>query len=169
MPFLRKSQILIFHDRPDHFPGLFVQKCLLELKKSKIEIFSETTVVVVKPFQGRTNISSTFLFPRLDCGINISDFEKIAFFDSRAILGVFSPPRRPFFAARTFLKISLLFEKKSKNEKFLADFLEILLSYPGIFFGPSGTIQSLRNRIFRKKRSKKVPTTSKPPLGQLTA
>ena len=103
-------------------------------------IFSETAVVVVKPFEGRINISLTFLFPRLDCGIIISDFEKIAFFDYGAIFGIFSPPKMPFFAVRTLLKIPLLFEKKSKNEKFLADFLEILLSYPGMFFGPPGTI-----------------------------
>ena len=96
--------------------------------------------MVVKPFYGRTNISLTFLFPRLDYGITISHFEKIAFFDSGAILAVFSPPKRPFFAVRTFLKIPLLFEKKSKNEKFLADFLEILLSYPGVFFGRPRTI-----------------------------
>ena len=32
----------------------------------------------------------TFLFPRLDWGIIISDFEKIAFFDSGAIFGIFS-------------------------------------------------------------------------------
>ena len=66
--------------------------------------------------------------------------KKIAFFDSGAIFGVFRSPQRPFFAVRTLLKIPLLFEKKSKNEKFLADFLEILLSYPGMFFGPPGTI-----------------------------
>ena len=76
----------------------------------------------------------------MDYGIIISDFEKIAFFDFGAILGVFSPPKRPFFAVRTFFKIPLLFEKKTKNEKFLADFLEILLSYPGVFFGRPGTI-----------------------------
>ena len=27
LQFLRKSQILIFHDRSYYFPGLFVQKC----------------------------------------------------------------------------------------------------------------------------------------------
>ena len=82
----------------------------------------------------------TFLSPRLDCGINTTDFEKIAFFASMAIFGVFSPPQEAFFAVRTLLKIPLLFGKKSKNEKFLADFLEILLSYLGMFFGPAGTI-----------------------------
>ena len=76
----------------------------------------------------------------MDWGIIISDFEKIAFFDFGAILGVFSPPKRPFFAVRTFLKIPLLFEKKRKNEKKFANFLEKLLSYPGVFFGPPGTI-----------------------------
>ena len=77
----------------------------------------------------------------MDWGIIIPYFKKIAFFDFGAILGVFSPPKMPFFAVRTFLKIPLLFEeKKKKNEKFLAKFLEKLLSYPGIFFGPPGTI-----------------------------
>ena len=61
-------------------------------KKSKIEIFSKAAVVVVKPFQGRTNISLTFLFPRLDYGIIILDFEKIAFFDSEAIFGPITAP-----------------------------------------------------------------------------
>ena len=69
---------------------------------------------------------------------------------------------------RTLLKIPLLFGKKSKNENFLADFLEILLSYLRIVFGPSGTIQSLRNRNFRKKSRKKQRTQVTPP-GQLTA
>ena len=96
--------------------------------------------MVVRIFQGRTNISLTFLFPRLDRGIIISYFEKIAFFDSGAIFGVFSPPKIPFFAVRTFLKIPLLFDKKKKNEKFLAEFSEKLLSYPGVFFGPPGTL-----------------------------
>merc|ERR1712237_54725 len=95
-------------------------------KYAKIRIFSKTAVVVVKPFWGRTNISLTFLFPRLDCGINITDFEKIAFFDSGAILSVFSPSQRQFFAVRTFFKIPLFFEKKRKNENFFANFLEIL-------------------------------------------
>ena len=90
-------------------------------------------MVIVKPFLGRTNINLTFLFPRLDCGIIISDFEKIAFFDSMAIFGDFSPPQKAFFAARTLLKIPLLFEKKVKNEKFLWNFLEKLLSYPEIY------------------------------------
>ena len=43
-------------------------------------------------------------------------------------------------AWRTLLKIPVLFEKKVKNEKCLSNFLEILLSYPGVFFGPPGTI-----------------------------
>ena len=125
--------------------------------------FSETALMVVKPFWGRTNISLTFLFPRLDCGIIISDFEKIAFFDSGAIFGIFSPPTRPFFAVRTFLKIPLLFEKKSKNEKFCWNFLEKLLSYPETYFGRPGTFWSLRNHIFRKKSRKRSLTQVPPP------
>ena len=97
-------------------------------------------MVVAKYFYGRTNISLTFLFPWLDCGINITDFEKIAFFASMAIFGVFNPPQRPFSGVRTLLKIPLHFEKKKKKENFFANFLEKLLSYPGVFFGPPGTI-----------------------------
>ena len=41
---------LILHYRPYHFPGLFVQKVIIELKKSKIYDLSKNAVVVVKPF-----------------------------------------------------------------------------------------------------------------------
>ena len=50
--------------------------------REKIEIFafiSETPQVVLKCFWGRTNICFMFLFPWLDSGIDISDFEKIDF------------------------------------------------------------------------------------------
>ena len=52
-----------------------------------------------------------------------------------------------------------------KNEKFCGDFLEKLLSYPEIYFGPPGTIWALRNRILRKKSRKKWQTQV-PPLGK---
>ena len=80
----------------------------------------------------RTSVPSYFVDNE---GLKISTF--IFYFG--AILGVFSPPQKAFFAARTLLKIPLLFEKKVKNEKFFADFLEKLLSYPGVFFGHLGT------------------------------
>ncbi len=134
--------------------------------KSKFTIFSKTAVVVVKHFQGRTNISLTFLFPRLDCGIIISDFEKITFFDSGGILGVFSPPKRPFFAVRTFLKIPLLFEEK--KEKFFAIFqknFEAIREYFLDLLGPYTRLEI----AFLEKKSKKVAPTSTLPLGQLTA
>ena len=83
--------------------------------------------------------------------MDITDFEKNAFLDSAGILGVFYFPKRPFFAVRTFLKILVLFAKIKEKWEIFCDFLEILLSYPGVFFGPSRTIESLRNRIFRKK------------------
>ena len=56
------------------------------------------------------------------------------------IFGVFGPHQKALFAARTLLKIPILFEKKVKNENIFSDFLEILLSYPGVFFGPPWTI-----------------------------
>ena len=74
----------------------------------------------------------------MDCGINGTDFEKKRIFDSGAILNVFSPSQRAFFAVRIFLKILLLFGEKSKNEKFLADVFEIRLSYPEMFLDPLG-------------------------------
>ena len=71
-----------------------------------------------------------------------------------AIFGVFSPPQRAFFAVRTLLKIPLLFEKKVKNEKFLADFLEILLSYPEVFLDILGPY-SRSEIVFLEKKSRK--------------
>ena len=58
--------------------------------------------MVLKRFYGRTNISLVFLFPRLDWGIDISDFEKIDFLVHVAIFGLFSPL------------------KTAKNDEFLA-------------------------------------------------
>ena len=42
-----------------------------------------------------------------------------------------------------------------ENKKFFENLLELLLSYPGIYFGTSGTIWSLRKMIFGKKSLKK--------------
>ena len=129
----------------------------------KIEIFLITAVVVLKPFQGRTNISLMFLFPRLDCGIIISNFEKITFFASMAIFGLFSPSQKAFFAARTLLKIPLLFEKKSKKWKFFCGFFRKTSKLSGSVFSTSWDRIVAQKSYFRKKKSKNVVITIRSP------
>ena len=51
----------------------------------------------LKRFYGRTNIVLMFLFPWLDWGNDISDFEKIDFLGSWAIFGLLSPLQQWFF------------------------------------------------------------------------
>ena len=108
---------------PLPFCGAFLTELVrAKSKNRKIEIFSGSTQMIVKSFQGRSNISLMFLFPQSDCGIIILDFEKIAFFDSKAIFGPFAAPGKSFFTWRTLLKIPLLFEKKEKMKHFLKIF-----------------------------------------------
>ena len=106
----------------------------------------------------------TFLFPRLDYGIIILDFEKIAFFDSEAIFGPFAAPEKSFFTWRTLASIPLLFEKKRKNEKFFENLLENVLSYSEIYFGPPRTIWSLRNRFSKIFFFENLLNPCNPPL-----
>ena len=47
-----------------------------------------TLQVIVKPFQPRTNLSKMFLFPWLDYGESITDFEKSTFFHHEVISGL---------------------------------------------------------------------------------
>ena len=48
--------------------------------KRKFEMFSKTAQVIVYTFQGRTNETSTFFFPRSDRGMNVTDFGKNTLF-----------------------------------------------------------------------------------------
>ena len=105
----------------------------------------------------------TFLFPRLDCGIIISNFEKIAFFGSMAIFGLFSPPPKAFFAARTFLK-SPYFLKKMKKWKVLWGFFRKTSKLSRNLFWTSWDHLGAQKSHFKKKKSKNVANTSKPPL-----
>ena len=57
--------------------GIAAETCNGRAKIDIFAIISETLQVVLKRFWGRTNISLMFLFPWLDWGIDISDFEKI--------------------------------------------------------------------------------------------
>ena len=59
--------------------------CFGTAKIQFFAIISETPQVVLKRFQGRTNISLMFPFPWLDRGIVISYFEKIDFLARQTI------------------------------------------------------------------------------------
>ena len=59
--------------------------CFGTAKIQFFAIISETPQVVLKRFQGRTNISLMFPFPWLDRGIDISYFEKIDFLARQTI------------------------------------------------------------------------------------
>ena len=89
--------------------------------------------------------------------------KKSHFLTLERFLGFSALPKSHFFAVRTLLKISLLFEKKIKKLKIFWNFLEKLLSYPETYFGRPGTFWSLRNHIFRKKSRKKSLTQVTPP------
>ena len=111
--------------------------------------------MVVKPFQGRIRISWIFHLPRLDWGIAISDFEKIALFDFEAFLGVFSPPKRPFFAVKAFLKIPYFLRKKKEKMKNFLRFFGKLLSSPEIFLDLLGPYSRSEIAFLEEKKRRK--------------
>ena len=51
-------------------------------------IISKMPHVILKRFYGQTNINLIFLFPWLDWGIDISDFEKIDFLVDQSIFSI---------------------------------------------------------------------------------
>ena len=57
--------ILIFHYRPYHFPGLFVQKVIIELKKSKILNFLKNGTSDRKTFLGPNEHQFELHFPQV--------------------------------------------------------------------------------------------------------
>ena len=82
--------------------------------RANIEIFaiiSETLQVVLKCFQGRTNIGLMFLFPWLYWCIDILDFEKIDFWAHARFWGVPSPWEGWFFALATLASVGRKFSK----------------------------------------------------------
>ena len=132
-------------------------------KSRKLVTISKSTGVVTKPFWGRTNIGLMFLFPWFDYGIDILKFEKSHFLAARVILGDFRPLKIKFFAGTTMSKSCVNLPRVDIFQKFFEKFLEMFLSYPGIYFGPPGTIWSLRKTILRKKSPKKSLTQGTPP------
>ena len=81
-----------------------------------------------------------FLFPWFDYGIDILKFEKSHFLAARVILGDFRPLKINFFAGTTMSKSCVNLPRVDIFQKFFEKFLEMFLSYPGIYFGPPGTI-----------------------------
>ena len=67
-------------------------------------VIVEAPQVVLKCFWGGTNISLMFLFPWLDWGIDISDFEKIDFLDHERFLAFSAPWKRDFLTLGAILR-----------------------------------------------------------------
>ena len=120
---MKKSQFFDFLTLPLPLPGTFLTELVRARSKNrKFEIFSGRTQMIVKPFQGRTNISLMFLFPQSDCGIIILDFESIAFFDSEAIFGAYYSPWEAIFYMKDLTQNPPTFwEKKRKYENFFSE------------------------------------------------
>ena len=80
-----------------------------------------------------------FLFPWLDWGIDISDFEKIDFLVHGAILGCSQPLGRMILNINDPYAGGQKIFKKCGMKKIFQKFLEKLLSFPEIYFGHDGT------------------------------
>ena len=91
-----------------------------------------------------------FLFPWLDWGIDISDFEKIDFLGHEAISGCSQPLVRPILNSNDTYVVGQKILKNVVWKNFFEKFLEKLLSFPEIYFGHTGTIQSIRTRLLPK-------------------
>ena len=80
-----------------------------------------------------------FLFPWLDWGIDISDFEKIDFLGHGAILRCSQPLSRLILNMNgTYVGGQKIF-KRCGMKNFFEKFLEKLLNFPEIYFGYAGT------------------------------
>ena len=84
--------------------GIPAKTCKGSAKIQIFAIISETPQVVLKRFWGRTNIVLMFLFPWLDWGIDISNFEKIDFLGHGAILGCSPAPGQADFLQQRHLR-----------------------------------------------------------------
>ena len=76
--------------------GIPAETCKSRANIQFFVIISETPQVVSKRFWIRTNISLMFLFPWLDWGIDILDFEKSIFW-VMSDFGPFHPPENVIF------------------------------------------------------------------------
>ena len=123
---------------PSHVSaGIPAETCSGGLKYEFFAIISEMPQVVLKRFSGRTNISLLFLFPWLDWGIDILDFEKIDFLGHERFWAFSAPWKRDFLTLEPILK-GPLGGPRVKIFKFF--FSEIIifkkfLKFPKIYFG----------------------------------
>ena len=131
------------------------ETCSGRAKIQIIAIISETLQVVLKRFQGRTNISLMFLFPWLDWGIDISDFEKIDFLGHGRFLAFSAPCKSDFLTWAIILRAPLKVPRVKILKNFFSEIFKKFLKFRKIYFGHPTTTQSLRNRFFGQKSRKK--------------
>ena len=78
--------------------------------------------MVLKRFQGRTNISLMFPFPWLDWGIDICDFEKIDFLGHGRFLAFSAPGQADFLTWGTILRAPLKVPRVKILKKVFSEF-----------------------------------------------
>ena len=104
-----------------------------------------------------------FLFPWLDWGNDISDFEKIDFLAGQAILSVFSTLQKPFFTLGTFSQLGLESPRRKILKIFFGNFQKTSKLSKNIFWASSDHVVAQKS-IFWTKISKKVVKTLNPSL-----
>ena len=104
-----------------------------------------------------------FLFPWLDWGIDISDFEKIDFLGSWAIFGLLSPLQKRFFdMGDNFEGPIKSAQGKNLEKMFFGIFQKISKVSKNIFWASYDHVVAQKS-IFWTKISKKVVKTLTPP------
>ena len=103
-----------------------------------------------------------FLFPWLDWGNDISDFEKIDFLAGQAILSVFSPLQKWFFTLGTFSQLGLESPRRKILKFFFGNFQKTSKLSKNIFWASSDHVVAQKS-IFWKKIFEKVTISCNPP------
>ena len=104
-----------------------------------------------------------FLFPRLDYGIIISHFEKIAFFDFGSYFGCFQPSQKAIFCSKDISENPPTFWKKMKKWKIFCGFFWKTSKLSGSIFWTSWDHMVAQKSHFKKKSRKKSLTQVTPP------
>ena len=108
-----------------------------------------------------------FLFPWLDWGNDISDFEKIDFLGSWAIFGLFSPLQEQFLTVGTFSQLGLESpRRKILKHFFFGNFQKTSKCSKNIFWASSDHIVA-QKLIFWKKKSSKKSLAQVPPFSYM--
>merc|ERR1711951_124852 len=114
---------------------------------------------------GRTNISLMFLFPWLDCGIDISDFEKIDFLGHGRFLAFSAPCKSDFLTWGIILRAPLKVPKvKILRKKKFGIFQKISKVSENIFWASYDHVVAQESFFWTKISKKKVNTIKSPPL-----